>query len=65
MRRNQTLVPPKLFANVFHTDTRLYTMLLIDPGASTALANEMNVADDLFKMYQTKKRRRSKLSSTG
>ncbi|KAK2462118.1 hypothetical protein APHAL10511_006581 [Amanita phalloides] len=26
----QTLKPPKLFANVFHTDTRLYTMLLVD-----------------------------------
>ncbi|KAF8624834.1 hypothetical protein AX15_005717 [Amanita polypyramis BW_CC] len=27
----QTLKPPKLYANVFHTDTRLYTMLLVDP----------------------------------
>jgi len=26
----QTLVSPKLYANVFHTDTRLYTMLLVD-----------------------------------
>jgi large subunit ribosomal protein L35 len=26
----QTLNPPKLYANVFHTDTRLYTMLLVD-----------------------------------
>lgn len=27
----QTLMPPRLYANVFHTDTRLYTMLLVDP----------------------------------
>jgi len=27
----QTVIPPKLYANVFHTDTRLYTMLLVDP----------------------------------
>jgi len=27
----QTLQPLKLYANVFHTDTRLYTMLLVDP----------------------------------
>ncbi|TFK38624.1 phosphatidylethanolamine-binding protein [Crucibulum laeve] len=26
----QTIKPPKLYANVFHADTRLYTMLLID-----------------------------------
>ncbi|CAA7264664.1 unnamed protein product [Cyclocybe aegerita] len=31
LRPKQTLVPPKLFASVFHTDTRLYTMLLVDP----------------------------------
>lgn len=29
----QTLEPPRLYANVFHADTRLYTMLLVDPGA--------------------------------
>ncbi|RDB29152.1 54S ribosomal protein L35, mitochondrial [Hypsizygus marmoreus] len=27
----QTIEPPHLYANVFHTDTRLYTMLLVDP----------------------------------
>ncbi|KAJ7725524.1 phosphatidylethanolamine-binding protein [Mycena maculata] len=27
----QTRVQPKLYANVFHTDVRLYTMLLVDP----------------------------------
>ncbi|KAF8665071.1 hypothetical protein AX16_000539 [Volvariella volvacea WC 439] len=27
----QTLVPPKLYADVFHTDTRLYTLLMVDP----------------------------------
>ncbi|PFH50713.1 hypothetical protein AMATHDRAFT_60524, partial [Amanita thiersii Skay4041] len=27
----QTVKPPKLYPNVFHTDTRLYTMLLVDP----------------------------------
>ncbi|KAJ6573882.1 phosphatidylethanolamine-binding protein [Mycena vulgaris] len=27
----QTRVPPKLYANVFHTDVRLYTMLMVDP----------------------------------
>ncbi|EDR02032.1 uncharacterized protein LACBIDRAFT_295521 [Laccaria bicolor S238N-H82] len=27
----QTLEPPKLYVNVFHEDTRLYTMLLVDP----------------------------------
>ncbi|KAJ7671961.1 hypothetical protein B0H17DRAFT_1141370 [Mycena rosella] len=27
----QTRVPPKLYVNVFHTDVRLYTMLLVDP----------------------------------
>ncbi|KAF8341680.1 phosphatidylethanolamine-binding protein [Amanita rubescens] len=27
---HQTLNPPKLYANVFHTDTRFYTMLLVD-----------------------------------
>ncbi|KAG5646911.1 hypothetical protein DXG03_001987 [Asterophora parasitica] len=26
-----TLEPPSLYANVFHTDTRLYTLLLVDP----------------------------------
>ncbi|KIL71109.1 hypothetical protein M378DRAFT_116719 [Amanita muscaria Koide BX008] len=26
----QTLKPPKLYANVFHADTRLYTMILVD-----------------------------------
>ncbi|PPQ70890.1 hypothetical protein CVT24_000558 [Panaeolus cyanescens] len=26
----QTIQPPRLFANVYHTDTRLYTMLLVD-----------------------------------
>ncbi|KAF8895012.1 phosphatidylethanolamine-binding protein [Gymnopilus junonius] len=36
----QTLSPPNLFVNVFHTDVRLYTMLLLDldlpyPEAST------------------------------
>jgi large subunit ribosomal protein L35 len=29
---DQTLTPPTLYANVFHTDTRLYTMMLVDPG---------------------------------
>ncbi|TFK76620.1 PEBP-like protein [Pluteus cervinus] len=27
----QTLEPPKLYANVFHADTRLYTLLMVDP----------------------------------
>ncbi|KAK7041759.1 mitochondrial 54S ribosomal protein YmL35 [Paramarasmius palmivorus] len=27
----QTLKPPTLFPHVFHTDTRLYTMLMVDP----------------------------------
>ncbi|KAG6919469.1 hypothetical protein DXG01_005728 [Tephrocybe rancida] len=27
----QTLKPPRVYANVFHEDTRLYTMLLVDP----------------------------------
>ncbi|KAG6850183.1 hypothetical protein H0H93_016863 [Arthromyces matolae] len=27
----QTFSPPSVYANVFHTDTRLYTMLLVDP----------------------------------
>ncbi|KAJ7051219.1 hypothetical protein C8F01DRAFT_1176268 [Mycena amicta] len=27
----QTRAPPKLYANVFHTDVRLYTMLMVDP----------------------------------
>ncbi|KAF9014902.1 phosphatidylethanolamine-binding protein [Cyathus striatus] len=27
----QTVKPPKLYVNVFHADTRLYTMLLVDP----------------------------------
>ncbi|KDR84725.1 hypothetical protein GALMADRAFT_233035 [Galerina marginata CBS 339.88] len=31
LKSKQTLVPPKLYATVFHTDVRLYTMLLIDP----------------------------------
>jgi len=31
LRPKQTLVPPKLRVNVFHTDERLYTMLLVDP----------------------------------
>ncbi|KAJ3493313.1 hypothetical protein NLJ89_g11047 [Agrocybe chaxingu] len=31
LRPKQTLVPPKLFASIFHTDIRLYTMLLVDP----------------------------------
>ena len=38
---NQTLSPPKLYANVFHTDTRLYTMLLVDLGALTVLATRI------------------------
>lgn len=28
---DQTLVPPTLYTNVFHTDTRLYTLLMVDP----------------------------------
>ncbi|KAF9478545.1 PEBP-like protein [Pholiota conissans] len=31
VKPKQTKVPPKLRVNVFHTDTRLYTMLLVDP----------------------------------
>lgn len=27
----QTTVPPRLYASVFHTDTRLYTLVMIDP----------------------------------
>ncbi|KIY45108.1 PEBP-like protein [Fistulina hepatica ATCC 64428] len=27
----QTNLPPHLFANVFHTETRLYTLLMVDP----------------------------------
>ncbi|KIM52354.1 hypothetical protein SCLCIDRAFT_56180, partial [Scleroderma citrinum Foug A] len=27
----QTVEPPKLYTDVFHTDTRLYTLLLVDP----------------------------------
>lgn len=27
----QTFAPPKIYANVFHTDTRLYTLILLDP----------------------------------
>jgi len=27
----QTRLPPKVFVNAFHTDTRLYTLLMIDP----------------------------------
>lgn len=30
----QTIEPPKLRVNVFHADTRLYTMLMVDPGVS-------------------------------
>ncbi|KAJ7293947.1 phosphatidylethanolamine-binding protein [Mycena rebaudengoi] len=33
----QTRIPPKLYANVFHTDTRLYTMLLVDPDVPDQL----------------------------
>ena len=32
----QTIEPPKLRVNVFHTDTRLYTMLMVDPGKCTS-----------------------------
>ncbi|TFK18802.1 PEBP-like protein [Coprinopsis marcescibilis] len=28
---DQTIAPPRLYANVFHTDTRLYTLMLVDP----------------------------------
>ncbi|KIM48480.1 hypothetical protein M413DRAFT_232898 [Hebeloma cylindrosporum] len=31
LRSKQTMTPPKLRVNVFHTDVRLYTMLLVDP----------------------------------
>ncbi|KAF9456690.1 phosphatidylethanolamine-binding protein [Collybia nuda] len=27
----QTATPPKLYANIFHSDTRLYTLLMVDP----------------------------------
>ncbi|KAJ7139447.1 phosphatidylethanolamine-binding protein [Mycena epipterygia] len=39
----QTRVPPKLYANVFHTDVRLYTMLLVDP----------DVPDEVNQTYTT------------
>lgn len=29
---SQTLKQPKLYPTVFHPETRLYTMLLVDPG---------------------------------
>ncbi|KAJ6569513.1 phosphatidylethanolamine-binding protein [Mycena capillaripes] len=39
----QTRVPPKLYANVFHTDVRLYTMLLVD----------LDVPDEANQTYTT------------
>jgi large subunit ribosomal protein L35 len=38
LNATQTRVPPKLYANVFHTDVRLYTMLLVDPGAPSSFS---------------------------
>lgn len=31
IKPDQTLTPPALYGNVFHTDTRLYTLLMVDP----------------------------------
>ena len=28
---SQTIDPPTLYADVFHPDTRLYTLLMVDP----------------------------------
>ncbi|KAL1744265.1 phosphatidylethanolamine-binding protein [Schizophyllum fasciatum] len=39
----QTIDPPTLYADVFHTDTRLYTLLMVDP----------DVPDDVNQSYQT------------
>jgi len=39
----QTRNPPRLYANVFHTDTRLYTLLMVDP----------DVPDEANRSYQT------------
>ncbi|KAJ7775311.1 hypothetical protein B0H16DRAFT_1756544, partial [Mycena metata] len=63
----QTRVPPKLYANVFHTDVRLYTMLLVDPGAPTlstfwvftALTTASQVDDTaLIRLIRTRRYRR-------
>ncbi|KAJ7102552.1 phosphatidylethanolamine-binding protein, partial [Mycena belliarum] len=39
----QTRVPPKLYANVFHTDVRLYTMIMLD----------LDVPDEANQTYTT------------
>jgi len=39
----QTKRPPRLYATVFHTDTRLYTLLMVDP----------DVPDEANKTYRT------------
>ncbi|KAL4065768.1 phosphatidylethanolamine-binding protein [Scleroderma yunnanense] len=39
----QTIEPPKLYTDVFHTDTRFYTLLLLDP----------DVPDEANGMFQT------------
>ncbi|KAJ8482675.1 hypothetical protein ONZ45_g14871 [Pleurotus djamor] len=40
---HQTLKPPRVYANVFHPDTRLYTLLLVDP----------DVPDEVNQTYTT------------
>jgi large subunit ribosomal protein L35 len=44
----QTLKLPKLYVNVFHKDTRLCTMLLVDPGMFLFLYHTSHLITDHF-----------------
>lgn len=50
----QTSRPPTLYATVYHTDTRLYTLVLIDPGIGLWLAAFL-IGLTPLQMFLTKK----------
>ena len=33
LNRNKTIDPPRIHKDVFHTDERLYTLVMVDPGS--------------------------------
>jgi hypothetical protein len=61
----KTLTPPKVYANAFHIDPRLYTLLMIDPGPFDQCAFKYSNLSFILQMFPMNQIRVTKPTSTG
>ena len=47
LSRYKTVDPPRLHKDVFHTDERLYTLIMVDPGEHIPTFNDFRSLTEL------------------